>query len=288
NPLEDPDGDGVYSITFMKEVGFSSHYTFTNGLCPDFSCKENIGGQPCADPNNFNDRFLPPVMQDTIINTCFGECTDDLMCTPPGEPLDVTFRVNMQEEMTNPDGVFMGASFDNWSGNIALEDPDGDDIWEVTIELQPGLHEYKFINGPGWCCAEVLDSLDAACTINPPFYNRFVNVMGSEPIELDPVCFGTCDLCPTSTVEVVPAEQLFRLMPSLVRSTDARVLFQGPATAHQVEVRDVLGRLIHYREADAGTPAVELPSRQWGGGLYFVTVRSEARMGTAKLVVTER
>lgn len=73
--MMDPDGDGIYEITFPRGIGFSSFYTFTNGPCPDYSCKENLAGLPCGDPDNFNDRFLPPVTTDTIVETCFGTCS---------------------------------------------------------------------------------------------------------------------------------------------------------------------------------------------------------------------
>ncbi len=80
--LIDDNGDGVYSISFTRGVGFTSFYTFTNGNCPDYSCKEDISGQDCANPNNFNDRLLEPVMSDIVINTCFGLCVDNVECTP--------------------------------------------------------------------------------------------------------------------------------------------------------------------------------------------------------------
>jgi hypothetical protein len=69
------DGSGLeFSITVERQKGFSSYYTYANGNCPDFSCKEDINGQACADPNNFNDRFLPPVMSDTTLDECFQDC----------------------------------------------------------------------------------------------------------------------------------------------------------------------------------------------------------------------
>jgi hypothetical protein len=79
--MQDEDGDGVFSITFERAIGFTSYYTFTNGACPDYSCKEDISGQECANPSNFNDRLLEPVMNDIIINTCFGLCSDNTFCT---------------------------------------------------------------------------------------------------------------------------------------------------------------------------------------------------------------
>jgi hypothetical protein len=78
--MQDDDEDGIYTITVPRARGFSSFYTFANGNCPDYSCKENLAGLPCGDPNNFNDRFLPPVEDDVTIGTCFGTCSEDALC----------------------------------------------------------------------------------------------------------------------------------------------------------------------------------------------------------------
>lgn len=80
NPMIDPEDDGIYTVTVRRAKGFLSYYTFLNGNCGDWSCKENIEGQPCADPDAFNDRFIPSVMNDTIIKTCFAKCSDDGSC----------------------------------------------------------------------------------------------------------------------------------------------------------------------------------------------------------------
>lgn len=72
--MQDDDGDLIYEITMPREIGFNSFYTFTNGPCPDYSCKEDLTGLPCGDPENFNDRTLDPVLTDTILETCFGTC----------------------------------------------------------------------------------------------------------------------------------------------------------------------------------------------------------------------
>ncbi|MEO1451040.1 MAG: T9SS type A sorting domain-containing protein, partial [Bacteroidota bacterium] len=79
--MADDDNDGIYTITIEREIGFNTFYTYANGNCPDYSCKENITGQDCARPDNFNDRFLPPVMADTVINTCFAICSDSTDCS---------------------------------------------------------------------------------------------------------------------------------------------------------------------------------------------------------------
>ena len=75
--LDDSDGDGVWSgSTSLDAAG--GHFTILNGNCSDWSCKEDISGQPCADPGNYNDRnhLLGGFSQDTTLNLQFGSCTD--------------------------------------------------------------------------------------------------------------------------------------------------------------------------------------------------------------------
>ncbi len=78
--MNDDDSDGVYELVVPRKVGFQSYYTFTNGPCADYSCKENLAGLPCGDPNNFNDRFLPAIQDNTTIETCFGACFTNVEC----------------------------------------------------------------------------------------------------------------------------------------------------------------------------------------------------------------
>ncbi|MBK8699022.1 MAG: T9SS type A sorting domain-containing protein [Saprospiraceae bacterium] len=69
-----------YELVVSRKVGFKSHFTFANGPCADYSCKEVLEGLPCGDPNNYNDRFLPPVAADTIYATCFENCSATTTC----------------------------------------------------------------------------------------------------------------------------------------------------------------------------------------------------------------
>ena len=74
--LGDSDGDGVWSgSTTLDAAG--GHFTILNGNCSDWSCKEDISGQPCADAGNYNDRntLLGGFNQDTTVNLQYGSCT---------------------------------------------------------------------------------------------------------------------------------------------------------------------------------------------------------------------
>ena len=67
--LTDPDGDNVYTVDVQLANGTTGNYIFLNGNCPDWSCKENIAGLPCSDPNNWDDRTLPVIAGDMVIST---------------------------------------------------------------------------------------------------------------------------------------------------------------------------------------------------------------------------
>ena len=59
---------GLEAATLPESGG---HFTILNGNCSDWSCKEDISGQPCADANNYDDRnnLLGGFSQDTHIKS---------------------------------------------------------------------------------------------------------------------------------------------------------------------------------------------------------------------------
>lgn len=191
NEMTDPDGDGIYSITMMLDEGFSSHYTFTNGACGDWSCKENLNGLPCGDPDNFNDRFLPAITGPTQVLTCFGQCSTDGTCEAVQNAM-VTFQVDMNTEAVTGD-VTMFGSFNGWAfpGEVMLDD-DGDGIYEYTAELLAGGYEYKFVNSS---IEESFPADSLSCTLTSgAFTNRLVMVDESDLV-LDAVCWESCEAC---------------------------------------------------------------------------------------------
>jgi hypothetical protein len=95
-------GNGTWSFTINKPIGFTSDYTFTNGDS-GWGAKENISGLPCAVPP-YDDRNLAPVYSDTTIQHCFGTCDYDGTCNSvvnPPSSVNVTFQVDMSE-VTDP------------------------------------------------------------------------------------------------------------------------------------------------------------------------------------------
>ena len=64
-------------------------------------------------------------------------------------PAMCTYAVEFSLNMNNYSGTFttpgVTGEFDNWSGNIPMLDPDGDNIWTQTVYTSPGVYKWKFI-----------------------------------------------------------------------------------------------------------------------------------------------
>jgi hypothetical protein len=73
--LDDSDGDGIWSGSKSLPAA-GGYFTILNGNCSDWSCKEDISGQACADANNYNDRnnLLGGFSQDITLNLIYGSC----------------------------------------------------------------------------------------------------------------------------------------------------------------------------------------------------------------------
>ena len=80
--MNDDDGDGTWSVTLSLVEGTSGNYIFLNSPndSGDWGAKEDLSGQECSDPDNFNDRILEPVDSDKDLLHCFGTCDTDGSC----------------------------------------------------------------------------------------------------------------------------------------------------------------------------------------------------------------
>ena len=78
--MSDDDGDGVYTVTInLSTDAAGGNYIYLNSPNDggDWGTKENLEGQACADPNNYNDRIMPEFDSDTTLLACFGDCSGD-------------------------------------------------------------------------------------------------------------------------------------------------------------------------------------------------------------------
>jgi hypothetical protein len=282
-PLNDADGDGVWSMTYERPMGFETFYTFTNGACPDWSCKEDISGQSCANPDNFNDRKMGPVMEDLVISTCYAICTDNTDCGGGVQPADITFQVDMNGFSDPFDQVYVSGNFNNWSGDgNPLDDADGDGVWEGTISLNPGDYEYKFTLD-NWAADEIFADGDP-CTITDPsgtFVNRALTVDEDATI-----CFlwNTCESCVVGTNDLTVDETLFTIAPSLVDNYTI-INFNEELVGNKViRVFNATGSLVNEIKVENGTSQQRINTENMTSGIYLVYVQAGNRIATKKIV----
>ncbi|MEN0004942.1 MAG: T9SS type A sorting domain-containing protein [Bacteroidota bacterium] len=296
NPMTDDDMDGIYTITVRLPMGYTGFYTFTNGACPDFSCKENIGGQDCANPDNFNDRFLEVGAEDMMINTCFEQCSTDGTCAEPATEVMVTFQVNMAEvDAIDPSGVFIGGMFEGWNGSVPMSDDDGDFIYTADVALLPGSYEFLFINGAGFAGPEMFEAfvLDTACTITTPdgaFTNRLATIEAGDTQVLPAFCFNSCDACLVdNTTNVEVDHNIFRVIPN-VASADQTVRVEFDSKAIQagqkmLNLFNAQGQNVQAVMLDGLADQHVLETAALPDGLYLVQLRIGNTIGTQRLII---
>lgn len=279
-PMTDDDGDGVYTISVERPLGFQSFYAFANGACPDFSCKENLDGQDCAF-GQFNDRMFGPLMADTTINTCYALCTTDTDCSGAGAPGDITFQLDMNGYPNPFTTAYIFGGFNGFDPTAnPMSDDDGDGIWETTISLVAGPTQYKFLADG----TEEIFMEGDPCTITSPdgiFTNRLIEVEGDET-----VCFPfeSCDMCTVGTNDLTVEENLFTIAPTLT-ADNSIITFNTDFTGEKsIRVFNVMGEMVYTNELAPTADAHQIEVITFAKGIYMVHVQVGNVIATKKIM----
>lgn len=146
SPLSDWDGDQIWEVVLpidptVVEDGLLT-FKYING---------NSWGDPneyvttdCGDEDG-NREVAVTEMNTNMPVYCFDACD---ACT---QPTSITLQVDMSTQAeVSVNGVHVAGSFQGWdAGSSPLTDVGGG-IWEITLDMAPGDHTYKFINGNDW------------------------------------------------------------------------------------------------------------------------------------------
>ncbi len=278
-PLTDDDGDGVHAANFERPRGFESFYTFTNGACGDFSCKEMIAGQDCSNPDNFDDRFMGPLNEDTTISTCFGICTDNTDCMVSTG--NITFEVDMNDYTGGYNGVFLSGSLNGWSGNANPMTDNGSGIWSTTIPLVFGSYEYKF-QLDEWAVQEEFAGGEECTMQSGNYVNRTITVDGDGI-----VCFewNTCQSCLVSIDDV--ENTIFSVQPTLVNDETTLIFGSDFTAAKEIRLFNSTGQNICLIEVASGVPQYTIDAIELPNGIYFIHIQTENKQQTQRIVVNK-
>ncbi|SVC70227.1 uncharacterized protein METZ01_LOCUS323081, partial [marine metagenome] len=112
--------------------------------------------------------------------------------------VSVTFQVDMASEDASEEGVHI-AGIHGWFPDDFIEmSNDGDNIYKITIDLSEGTYYYLFINGKSLSYKEENEDFSICGGIGS---NRLLEV-SNDAIELDLVCFSSCQLCGDVSVTI--------------------------------------------------------------------------------------
>ncbi|MBT6019007.1 T9SS type A sorting domain-containing protein [bacterium] len=196
-------------LVFSKVVQFRENqtftYTYSKNNDPNWGGKENIADQDCA-VGTYNDRSLTTTSVDSVINACYGNCTDNAFC-PAVDIVNVTFSVNMADVPNHLAPTIAGASFP--APGITMTDADNDGIYVTTVQKNEGeLLIYKFANGP----APVFDTapwetVPTECSYGTYGDRNYTVPMSVADAVVDTVCFSSCTNC----IEDYPVDVTFNL-----------------------------------------------------------------------------
>ncbi|MDG1798521.1 MAG: plastocyanin/azurin family copper-binding protein [Flavobacteriales bacterium] len=281
NPMTDL-GNGTWSFTINKPIGFTSDYTFTNGDS-GWGAKENISGLPCAVPP-YDDRNLAPVYSDTTIQHCFGTCDYDGTCNSvvnPPASVNVTFQVDMSE-VTDPYSVpEINATFNSWCGNCnAMSDTDNDSVWDVTIALIPGdTIEYKY-SADSWTIQETNDP-GASCTNGDSTYTNRVLVIPNSDMILDVVCWASCDPC--VSVPPIGIEDNLNSVSIFPNPASVVINISSSQIIERIEVLDLIGRIVKIDNPNSSFTTLDISDLN--GNIYFIKYTINGEVKSEKILI---
>ena len=112
-------------------------------------------------------------------------------CFVFSQNVDITFRVDMQNQTVSSSGLFVAGTFNNWTTNTnQLTDSNGDQVYEIILSLSANTgYEYKFINGNSW-----ENDLSGSCANNfGSGPNRWLSVGSNDQVELA-YQFSSCNV----------------------------------------------------------------------------------------------
>ena len=203
--MSDSDGDLIYEATVLISGPAGIAYKFYNGNPYPNGAGTDEGGETadfaaggCGVDNGvggFNRTHDRSGADETLDVVCFNSCS---ACGPAGTP--VTFAVDMNSYGGTFGFVNVSGS---WNGFCAdcnqLTDEDNDGIWTATFNIPEGENQgYKY-QVDSWADQEDLapgnDQVGPCVITAGGFTNRDLDVVGTDPIDLGVVCWGSCLAC---------------------------------------------------------------------------------------------
>jgi hypothetical protein len=270
-PMSDTDGDNIWSVAVTLPEG-NYEYKFSHD---NWAGQESLAaGSSCTNTSGtFTNRTLVLDQNMTLDAVCWSSCA---ACGQSTGPYNVVFAVDMSSvdfAYTTPE---VNGTFNDWCGSCTpMSDPDGDDIWTVTVSLPVGIHTYKF-SYDTWSGQEELIP-GSPCTLTESgFTNRTINV--SAPEQLAPVCWSSCDVCAVGVNESDLSS--FAIYPN--PATNVLNIDSNKDGVILVTISDMAGRTVHAT-AFSSVRRTQLDVNTLPAGMYVVAIETKTELMRRKV-----
>ena len=282
--MTDADNDSIFEVTVTLPAGtYSYKYTKVTNGASDWE------GVPSACQAGGN-RELVLTSDTTLDVICYGTC--DNGCVPPLPPVNVTFQVDMLDEIVSSKGVHVAGDYQDpvWVKNVDKMTPTGmnPNIYEFTVSLVPAEYQYKFINGDDGTTEETADFEGMGCGVPNGLggSNRLLDLRGqlSDTI-LPPYIYNSCILRLSNIEDDLSALGPIKIFPNPAEDVLTISFSNEERKSYSIEILNVNGQLVKQMK-DVVEDEMTFSLSDLSTGLYFVSIRnSDGERYSEKLLV---
>ena len=206
---------------------------------------------------------------------------------PPPPLRNVTFVVDMTNEILSPNGVHIAGNFQGWDPAASAMTNTVGNVWTYTAMIPQGdTVQYKYINGNAWSGEEAVPS---ACGVDNGFggFNRRYIVATAANQSLPRVCFEECDnVCDAGAISEADLINGISLYPN--PATDFATLNYSFAEANSLTIKvfNGLGQMVSsdfISNVTNGTHGISV--KDFATGIYMVQISNGTHQVTKRLHV---
>lgn len=156
DPMEDPDGDGIWTVVMPLPPG---RYQYKFVIDGGIRWEQDPSNPDTAWEGGFENSLIivPPTVKydhEIVTGTVIGEgaafdrsATEERAAEEVAEgSVEVVFEVDFPDAGT----VQLAGTFTNWDPNVYTLARGEDGLWRVEVSLDPGTHLYKFVVDGTW------------------------------------------------------------------------------------------------------------------------------------------
>lgn len=281
--LDDSDGDGIYTVTIEVDANSTHQYKFLFG--DDWGYDEGI---PSACNVGNNREIAVGDMDMTLPTVCFASC--EAACAPLGDPINVTFRTDLNNEVVNADGPHLTGTvqFPGWRKDVLLmDDADGDGFYSYTLLLYPQEYQYKFVNGNSDENEENFDFVSGGCGVDNGVggSNRYLDLRFTTADTVISHVYNECTLSfPTNTEDLFAQDLGLQIAPNPFSGKTTLTFNNDDNNAFDLTITDASGRIINTI-ANISDNQVEINAAGLSNGVYFASISNKEGLSTTKRIV---